>query len=157
MKKISAFILFCSTFLFAHYLFAANPTSPIGYWQTIDDVTNQPKSIIQITETPAHIVEGTVIKIFPRPGYDQNELCTACNGSQHNQRIVGMKILTGLQVDKDNPDRWNGGEILDPHNGKTYHSTMQLTDNNQKLNVRGYIGVPLFGRSQSWQRVESVE
>lgn len=136
---------------------AADMHSPVGLWKTIDDITGKPKAIVEITETPSHTLQGTVIKIFPRPGYDQNELCTACRGSRHNQRIVGMTILNGLRADRDNPGRWDDGEILDPKNGKTYHSAIQLTDHNQKLNVRGYIGIPLFGRSQIWNRVTSKE
>jgi uncharacterized protein (DUF2147 family) len=49
-------------------------------------------------------------------------------------------------------DEWTGGEILDPENGKTYKATLKLADNGQKLLVRGYIGLPIFGRSQTWVR-----
>ena len=136
--------------------FAADDAAK-GFWKTIDDVTGKPKAIIQIAETPEHFLQGTVVKIFPRPGYDQNEVCEACIGKLHNQRIVGMTVLTGLKAEKDNPTRWNDGEILDPNNGKTYRCNAQLMDENKKLNVRGYIGLPLFGRSQVWQRVESLE
>jgi uncharacterized protein (DUF2147 family) len=130
--------------------------SATGLWKTIDDVTGKPKSIIQITETPNRKLQGTILKIFPRPGFDQNELCVACKGARHNQPIVGMTILTGLELDRANHGRWNNGEILDPLNGKTYHSTIQLSDHNAKLTVRGYIGMPLFGRSQVWERVNDL-
>lgn len=101
-------------------------------------------------------MQGTVVKIFPRPGYDQSELCVACKGSLHNQRIMGMAVLNNLTPDPENPGRWNGGEILDPHNGKTYRCTVQISDHNQKMKVRGYIGMPLFGRSQTWERVQDL-
>lgn len=157
MKKIFYVITASMALLFTQAVLAADINSPVGLWKTIDDVTGQPKAIVEITETPAHTLQGTVLKIFPRPGYDQNEVCSQCRGPNHNKKIVGMVILEDLRADKDNPGRWNGGKILDPKNGKTYKSTIQLTNKNQRLNVRGYIGLPLFGRSQIWNRVTSVE
>ncbi len=150
MKHIPKLIFICLSFFLWHYAYAAN--SPLGYWKTIDDVTGQPKSILKIWQS-SNGLSGQVIKIYPSPGKDQNELCTACKGARHNQRIVGMVILQGLKQNANNPSEWTNGEILDPHNGKTYHCNLQVIDNGQKLNVRGYIGVPLFGRSQTWLRV----
>lgn len=49
---------------------------------------------------------------------------------------------------------YNGGEILDPDNGKVYRSKIALRDGGRQLSVRGYIGVPLPGRSQTWLRPE---
>lgn len=125
-------------------------------WKTIDDVTGQPKAIIQISETPTHQMQGTIIKIFPRPGFDQNELCTACKGDLRNKPIVGITVLSNMTQDKGEANRWSGGEILDPKNGKSYRCTIQLMDNSQELSVRGYIGMPLFGRSQTWHRVKDI-
>jgi uncharacterized protein (DUF2147 family) len=129
--------------------------SPVGLWKTIDDVTGKPKAIVRITESSG-VLQGNIIKIFPTPGYDQNERCDACEGSLHNQRIVGMTILRGLKADESNPGRWARGKILDPHNGKSYHCSIQLSNDANSLNVRGYIGISLFGRSQTWGRMNSV-
>ncbi|MBX3708889.1 MAG: DUF2147 domain-containing protein [Gammaproteobacteria bacterium] len=126
--------------------------TPIGYWKTIDDVTGKPKSILHIYQSEGFLY-GQVVKIYPRPGHDQNELCTACKGPKHNQRIVGMIVAERLKQDVHHPSLWTDGQILDPMNGKTYRCYMQMTDNGQKLNVRGYIGITLFGRSQTWLRV----
>jgi uncharacterized protein (DUF2147 family) len=60
-----------------------------------------------------------------------------------------MEILRHMRQDGD---EWSGGEILDPENGKTYRARMKLTDGGQKLVLRGYIGLPLLGRSQTWAR-----
>ena len=93
---------------------------------------------------------GKIIKIYPRPGHDQNPLCTACEGERHNQRIVGMRIMEKLQQNKKNMNAWTDGKILDPNNGKVYNCNIQLIENNKKLQVRGYLlGLPLFGRSQN--------
>ena len=51
-------------------------------------------------------------------------------------------------------DEFNGGEIVDPKNGKVYKAKMHMTDAGKKLNVRGYIGMPMLGRSQVWVRQE---
>lgn len=125
--------------------------SPIGYWKTIDDITGKPKSIVQITRTSDQVLIAKVIKIFPTKGVTQGKLCTACQGDQHNQPIVGMVIMTGL---KSAEKQWTNGRILDPENGKTYKCTARLTEQGKKLNVHGYVGLPLFGRSQTWERVD---
>ena len=65
--------------------------------------------------------------------------------------VIGLVILSGLK--KDGAE-YTSGQILDPDNGKTYSSKIYLTDGGEKLNVRGYIGVSLLGRSQIWQRQE---
>jgi uncharacterized protein (DUF2147 family) len=60
-----------------------------------------------------------------------------------------MEILRGMRA---NGSAWSGGEILDPETGKTYRAKMKLSDGGDKLIVRGYIGISLFGRSQTWIR-----
>lgn len=126
-----------------------------GLWKTIDDATGKPKAIVRVTVSGG-VLSGTIIKIFPSPGKDQNQLCEKCKGSLHNKRIVGMTILRGLTEEKNNPGNWSGGSILDPMNGKTYRCALHLQDGGQVLNVRGYLGVQLFGRSQQWHRVSSA-
>jgi uncharacterized protein (DUF2147 family) len=146
LKHLKAILLLISTISIAH---AANTNSPIGYWKTIDDVAGTPKSIIEIYETSQHTLEGKVLQIFPKPGEDQNKLCDACKGEKHNQRIVGMVILEGM---KQNGEQWDGGQILDPKNGKTYRCKLKVVDHGEKLAVHGYIGMPLLGRTQTWIR-----
>ncbi len=141
----------------AVYAGDASINSPLGYWKTIDDVTGKPKSILKIEKSPNGVLIGQVIKIFPRPGYDQNEVCTACLGERHNQTIVGMVIMEGLKQTADDSSKWEGGSILDPLNGKTYRCYVEAMDKGEKLKVRGYIGVPLFGRSQTWLRVSGPQ
>src|SRR5262245_15467378 len=148
MKKFMQCLLLCVSFFLLPIVYAKETTnSPVGYWKTIDDVTGKPKSILHIYQSGG-LLYGQVEKIFPRPGHDQNELCTSCKGPKHNQPIVGMVVMEGLKQNADNPSQWGGGQILDPMNGNTYRCSIQLSDNGQKLNVRGYIGISLFGRSQ---------
>jgi uncharacterized protein (DUF2147 family) len=79
-----------------------------------------------------------------------DSICGKCTDDRKGQRIVGMEILRHMRADGDG--QWSGGEILDPENGKTYRATLKLVDGGQRLVLRGYIGLPLFGRSQSWLR-----
>lgn len=154
MKMFSRILLLVLTFGFLSPLFAAD-LSPVGYWRTIDDVTGKPKAIIQISANADKILSGRILKIFPRPGYDQNEVCTACDGAKHNQRIVGMVILEDLKPSKDDATAWEDGQILDPKTGKVYHASITMIDDGARLKVRGYIGTPLFGRTQTWIRVSA--
>jgi uncharacterized protein (DUF2147 family) len=157
MKMMTPFFLLISLlFLSTAYASPVSSNSPVGYWQTIDDVTGKPKSILHIYQS-GNVLYGEVTKIFPKPGADQHELCTACAGEKHNQPIVGMVVLEGLKQSTSRASEWNGGKILDPSNGKTYHCYLTVMNKGQKLNVRGYIGVALFGRTQTWVRLTASE
>ena len=63
--------------------------------------------------------------------------------------IIGLMMLTGFKFDGD--DEWKGGDIYDPESGKTYSSYMYLTNMNT-LKVRGYVGISLLGRTETWTR-----
>ena len=78
-------------------------------------------------------------------------LCDACKGDLHNQPIEGLTILRDIES-KDG--KYENGFILDPENGKEYKALMKLQKNGHKLEVRGFIGFSLMGRSQIWERVE---
>lgn len=125
-------------------------SSPVGKWRSIDDNTGKERSIIVITEENGEL-KGTVEKIFTQPGDDPTHICKLCNGDRKDKPIVGMNIMWGL---KKYDDTWSGGEILDPKNGKTYKCKLSLEDGGKKLKVRGYIGISLIGRTQTWHREE---
>lgn len=152
MKTFFKIIFTSAIGLFASMIYAANLSSPVGTWQTIDDVTHKPKAIIEISEASNHTLSGRIVKVInPEPGH---ELCKACEGAKHNQPIVGMTILENLSQSKRDPMEWSGGQILDPKNGKLYRCKMTLIENGYRLNVKGYIGIPLLGRTQTWNRVQ---
>ena len=128
----------------------ADAASPAGLWKNIDDVTGKPRGLVRITESNGTL-EGKIEKVFPGPNESQNPKCEKCEGANKDAPIVGLVILSGLKKDGD---AYAGGQILDPDNGKLYSSKVQLIDGGKKLNVRGYIGVPILGRSQTWVRQE---
>ena len=131
--------------------FGADRMSPVGLWKTIDDKTQQPRSFVRMVEANGAF-EGRVEKLLNRqPDDDPDNLCRACPAGKKDQPIVGMTILWGL---KKSGDDYRGGEILDPKNGKTYSCKMKVVDGGAKLDVRGYIGLSLIGRTQTWIREE---
>lgn len=121
--------------------------SILGKWKTIDDETEQPKSIVEIFERGGKVY-GRIIKLFRKPNEDQDPICDKCddNDSRYKQKVIGMEILKGMMKDGD---EYSGGEILDPNNGKVYRCKIWLEGKDLKL--RGYLG-PFF-RTQTWVRV----
>lgn len=128
----------------------ADDTSPVGLWKSIDDVTGQPKSLVRISESNGEL-SGRIEKLFRPAGLDQSPRCTLCEGARKDQPVIGMVFMSGL---KKSGDEFSGGEIVDPDSGKVYKSKITLIEGGKKLSVRGYIGVPMFGRSQVWVRQE---
>ena len=149
MKKMLIALLLSSLSFISVAHAAEMNNSPLGYWKTIDDVTGEPKSVVAIYEAADHTLVGKVLKLFQDP----DRLCTACEGELKNKPIVGMVVMLNLKRSQERSPEWKGGSILDPKNGKSYECYVKLTDGGQKLNVRGFIGLPLFGRSQTWERL----
>ena len=123
--------------------------SPTGYWKTIDDSSNRPKSVVEIWQDDAGKVHGKIVKLYREAGEEADPLCDECEGADHNQRIIGMTIMKGL---KDDGDEWASGTIMDPNNGETYSCLIEIEDGGKKLKVRGYIGFSLLGRTQYWYK-----
>jgi uncharacterized protein (DUF2147 family) len=124
--------------------------SPAGTWKTIDDDTHQPRALVRIEEHDG-VLNGRIVQLFREPGEDPNPLCEDCPGERHNQPVLGMTILWNFHR---HGDAWEGGDVLDPEEGKIYRANLHLRDEGAHLEVRGYIGVPLLGRSQVWERAE---
>ncbi|MDN3399216.1 DUF2147 domain-containing protein [Psychrobacter sp. APC 3426] len=118
-------------------------------WQTIDDKTGEKKAVIQLNENGGK-VSGKIIKVLNKE--NAKAVCTKCSGSLKNKPIEGLQILTGLKADGNN--QWSDGKLVDPESGKVYSGKLTLSDNGQSLDLRGYVGTPLFGRSQTWKRIK---
>jgi uncharacterized protein (DUF2147 family) len=140
MKKI-----FFIAFLFIYS--SINAQSVIGKWKTIDDKTGKPRSVVEIYEASGKIY-GKIIDIVD-PG-KRNSKCEKCTGSDYNKPVLGLVIIKGLTKDDD---EFNDGKIIDPESGKAYKCFIKLASKD-KLEVRGYIGFSLIGRSQTWIRVQ---
>ncbi len=119
--------------------------SPVGIWKTVDDETNEPKSHVEIYEKDGALY-GKVIKLLPKATTD---VCIDCPGDKNGKHLYEIDILWDLKPYKD---YWSYGKIVDPANGKVYKASMWLEENT--LQVRGYIGISLIGRTQVWYKVE---
>lgn len=135
-----------SALLLAASLFSVSAMAAgvAGTWKTIDDETKQPKALVQISESASGELSGKIVKLFNKP----DALCEKCEGGNKDKPIVGMNILWGLKKDGN---VWDGGKILDPKTGKIYSAKVKL-DGDNKLEVRGFMGVALLGRTQVWER-----
>lgn len=118
-----------------------------GKWKTIDDETGEAKSIVEIYEQNGKIY-GKVVEIL-NPAKKKAK-CDKCKGADKDKPIEGLVIIKGLTKDGS---EYTNGDILDPNKGKLYSCTIKL-DGNDKLNVRGYMGISLLGRTQTWHRVK---
>jgi uncharacterized protein (DUF2147 family) len=126
----------------------AQDDSPVGVWKTIDDQTGKTKSLVRITETQGELT-GRIEKLFRDPSEDQNPKCVKCEGANKDQPILGLTILQGLKKDGES---YSGGTVTDPANGKVYKAKVTVKEGGKKLDMRGYIGTPMFGRTQTWVR-----
>ena len=139
MKKIM--------FAFVALFFATLSYAQIeGKWKTIDDETGQEKSIVEIFKKSDGKYYGKVTQLLIKPA---NPNCVDCKDDRKNKPILGMEVVRGLKKDGN---EFTGGTITDPKTGKTYKCT--ITRSGDKLNVRGYIGFSLIGRSQTWHKLK---
>lgn len=145
MKGVSVTLSAILPLLFVGY---AKGASPVGYWKTIDDETGKPRSIVYIW-SEGQTLSGKIVQLFRQPEEEADPFCIECKGPLKREKIVGLKILSGLEQDGD---EWGDGEILDPKNGKTYSCYVEVQDHGKKLKVRGYLGISLLGRTQYWHR-----
>ena len=122
--------------------------TPVGLWKTIDEDSKAEKSQVRISEAGG-VLTGRVEKIADAS--KQDAVCELCTDERKGQKVLGMTIVRGAKADADKA-RWEGGEILDPNNGKVYKLLLKPIEGGKKLEVRGYIG-PFF-RNQQWLRVE---
>jgi uncharacterized protein (DUF2147 family) len=127
----------------------ARLTSPVGLWQPLDS-SGKPLGLIRIFETNG-LYYG---RIEPSsPGDDRNARCTRCTDDRHDQPIIGLVLLRHL---RPADGEYVGGDILDPDTGRIYGCTLRLVAGGREAVMRGFLGISLLGRSQTWRRVESL-
>jgi uncharacterized protein (DUF2147 family) len=126
--------------------------TPAGLWKTVDDGTGRDKSLVRIVEQGG-VYSGRVEKILDTEA-PPNAVCKDCTDERKDQPVLGMTIIRDVKQSPDDKSVFEGGDILDPNNGKIYRVRLKPIDNGRKLDVRGYIGTPLLGRTQTWIRAE---
>jgi uncharacterized protein (DUF2147 family) len=125
---------------------AADSPSPIGLWKTIDDKTGLPRAMVRITLQGGKYF-GRIEQSFT-PGAE-TRVCSRCTDERKNQPIIGLLIIRNVTL---RDGEFGGGDILDPDTGSVYRCKFHLEKDGTVLVVRGFIGISLLGRSQTWQR-----
>jgi uncharacterized protein (DUF2147 family) len=129
---------------------SASSQTPAGRWRTFDDKTGQPSSEVRLRLESDGSLVGVIEKVLD-PAVPPGALCIDCKDDRHDMPVVGLTFLRSMRADGDT---WSGGNILDPDDGTVYRCTMHLRKGGQQLEVRGYVGISLFGRTQVWQRLD---
>ena len=147
-------ITFATSLLLAAGSALAASDSPVGKWKQVDDVSGKQKSVIEITDNSGTL-QGKVLQVMNLSSQEiaqggEHPKCLLCEGALKDQPIEGMTIMYGIKKDGD---VWDGGKIVDPKSGKVYKVKLTLDSGGQKMDVRGYIGFALLGRSQTWYRL----
>jgi uncharacterized protein (DUF2147 family) len=125
--------------------------SPVGLWKTIDDKSGAPKSEVRITEDQG-LLSAKIEKVY-RANFKGDEKCLECKDDRKDQPLIGLEILRGLKQAGDKAV-WEGGTVLDPMTGTVYKAKITLIDGGAQLEMRGFVGFSLLGRTQTWVRIQ---
>lgn len=143
--RILILIAFCFTQFTT--LWSQNANDVIGLW-----LTKEGKAYVKIEVLNGKYV-GTITYLKDplneetgKPKVDKNNP----DKNHQNDPIIGLKILRNLKFDEG---EWTDGQVYDPENGKEYSCTVSLKDRNT-LEMRGYIGFSMFGRTEVWKRIK---
>ena len=125
-------------------------TTPVGLWKTIDDNTKKERSLIRISDSGG-VLTGRLEKALD-PDAKPDAVCDKCSDERKDKPLIGMAIIRNAKQNAEDKTIWDGGDITDPDNGKTYRLRLRPLDGGKSLEVRGYLGP--FYRNQTWVRVE---
>ena len=128
---------------------SALASGPAGMWKQVDE-NHEVRSLIQIDEANG-VFSGKIIKIFPHADEPKNPLCDGCKGAKKDAPLIGLRIIENVRAVAG---AYGGGTIIDPEDGSEYKVRLTPSDDGQSLDVRGYIGVEMMGRSQIWLRAK---
>ena len=117
--------------------------SPLGKWKTVDDKSGKTVSDVEIYDQGGKVFGRIVGLAEPNDAQGKPKICTKCTGPDKDKPIVGLVIIKDLAAAGD---RYKGGTITDPEDGKVYKA--ELWTEGATLKVRGYLG--MFYKTQTW-------
>ncbi len=147
-RRVSTALLALGLALAASPFAASAQNTPLGRWRSVDDATGQAKAVIEVYDAGSGRLSAKIVELIDTSD-GPNPLCDQCEGARKNKPILGMVIAWGLKRDGAH---WSGGRILDPENGKEYSVKMTPIVGGKRLEVRGFLGLSLLGRTQVWHR-----
>lgn len=137
-------------------VYGVNKLSAAGFWQTVDPDTGKISAVIQIWRNPKdNMYYGKLYRIFEEGGHKKSDRCIRCKGELKNKPMLGLTIVYHM-VDMGQ-GYYQKGRVLDPRDGSLYHAQMRLLDDGKVLKLRGYVLIPLFGKSAVWKRATPAQ
>jgi uncharacterized protein (DUF2147 family) len=130
---------------------AGGEPTAAGLWEQVDEKSRKPESWFSIVEKDGVYV-GTIVKMFQKPGEPPPESwrCAKCEGAEKDAPVLGLALIKGM---KRKGLSYQDGTIMDPRDGTVYRALMKLSPDGRQLEVRGYLGIALLGRTQTWHRL----
>ena len=126
---------------------AAETLDPEGYW-----LTENKRAVIYVHKCEDKLCGNVHWIIEGGMQYDENN-------PEHNLRtrpMCGLQIMYGLTQDEDDPEEWEDGKIYKADSGDLYDADIEV-ESETEMELEGYIGIPLFGKSQTWTRVNAED
>ncbi len=148
-------LMFAMTTASASAAVTKNENAIDGVYRSVDDKTGFSRGLTEVVLRDG-VLHGTIIKTIPRPNYTPKKICTGCPAPFTDQPIEGLDVFVDMKPVAGKTDEYKG-KILDPVSGNLYSGHIKLSRDARKLKLRGYVGLPIMGRTQWWIREEHPE